>query len=316
MAAPKVRRTGDIFRQKTAIPADGRRVGGFAPGANQASSPIPGNPGRGFGGEGEMPSSPQLVVSFTGLATEKYLYRTPGFSYEALQSPLFLPCVVEDFAFQEQASWTDFTSVAGGDYSTPGAGGPSARKQRTLPLRILATDFIADWIPNYIPPDDLYAELSTILRCRKPFKLAAAIFPSPGYSELTMNATLRSLDRALLPGQASVRYFSIELVEHRTLSVGRRVASRAKGPVKLPTTVKIQPGDTLRKFAQKFYGSPSRWRDIARANDLYSWGGNDDLSLLLQFPTLFPTVQKSFKIPALRAVPKVVQTSAQQMTGS
>lgn len=316
MAAPKVKKTGELFREKKAIPPDGRQVGGFAPGKNRATSAIKGPPGRGFGGSGSLPSTPQLVVVFKGLATEKYLYRSAGFSYEALQSPLYLPCVIEDFAFQEQANFSDFASVAAGDFSTPSAGGPTARKQRTLPLRILATDFAADWIPNYVPPDDLYAELSTILRCRKPFGLTASIFPSPGYNELKMNATLRSLDRSLIPGQASVRYFSVELIEHRTLSVGRRVASRAKGPVKLPTTVKIEPGDTLRGYARKFYGSPAKWRDIARANDLYSWGGDDDLFILLSFPTLFPKVQKSFKIPALRAVPKVTKIKAQPTTGS
>ncbi len=37
-------------------------------------------------------------------------------------------------------------------------------------------------------------------------------------------------------------------------------------PIKRPDTYKVQPGDSLQRIAQRFYGSRSKWRDIQKAN--------------------------------------------------
>jgi nucleoid-associated protein YgaU len=225
---------------------------------------------RPVSGKGRSASGPRLVVTFTPLARERYIYRSESYSHEALKRPLTFPAVVDGFASVEDATFGDYDSLAAGQFAIAGAGGPTARRLRTAELRIFTSDFNAVWLENDLGPDDVHRELTTILRCRKPFKMSAAVYPNPGYGELAMNATVRSVGRELTPGLGNVRYFSASVVEDRKLQIERKgavQASRARG-VKLPTSVTVTEATTLRKLSQRFYGTPNGWRIIAKANNL------------------------------------------------
>lgn len=86
-------------------------------------------------------------------------------------------------------------------------------------------------------------------------------------SNLTINGTLR---------QAGTNYFTraearLDLLEASDANpkVGPVSGGHGgKGGAKLPTFYTVKKGDTLRQIAEKFYGDPSKWKAIARANDL------------------------------------------------
>lgn len=211
----------------------------------------------------------KLTVSLRALQSERYIYRSATFSYEALRQPLILPAVVDDFEWEEVAEWTDYGTVNGGGFSTPAPGPSSARQPRSLTLRILALDFDAPFLSGDARIEKVHNELMTILRCRKPFQILAGIHPSPGYDEVNMNASLRSVRRRLASGQPAARYFDASVVEDRRDLLERRSsqASRKRG-VKLPAAHKIEANDTLSSLSRDYYGSPNHWRLIAEENGI------------------------------------------------
>lgn len=217
---------------------------------------------------------PRLVVSFRPLKRTRYIYRSETYSHEALRKPLKLPAVVDSFTVSEDTVFSEYESLAKGQFALPGAGGPSARRLRATELRIFTADFDADWLESSLDPGDVHKQLTTIMRTRKAFELQAAVYPSPGYGELSMNATIRSVTRELVPGQANVRYFTVSIVEARKLEIeryGAGKASRKKG-TKLPTTYTVDAGESLGFVSRLFYGSPNHWRLIAKANGIKNMG--------------------------------------------
>lgn len=197
-----------------------------------------------------------------------------------LAQQLTLPAVTDDFAFGEEAAFEDYDTATGGEYSQAAAWkGVTRRRLRRLDLTFITTDFSAPWLNSARDQADIRAELSRILRSRSPFRFEANVHPDPGYTELEMNATLRSMTRTLRPGTAGTRYWDLSVVEWRDNAIQRRssVVSRSRGK-QLPTTHTLRAGDTLASLSEKYYGFFAGWRQIAQANGLATWGQNTPLT--------------------------------------
>lgn len=237
---------------------------------------------------------------------ERYRYRSGGFSHEALRKRLIFPAVTDDFQWEETATFNDYATVNAGEFSTPSGGPPTARNERRLDLTVLAADFSPSWMSGDLGILEFHNEIMTVLRCRKPFRMEAGIRPSPGYRELVMNATLRTVRRRLTPGLAGMRYYELSFVEDRQDEQERRgnKAGRKRG-VKLPASHRLVTGDTLRSLSRDYYGTPNLWRLIAEANGLRKIGGEDALLGLARFKK-----SRTIKIPNI-SKPKVKGQSEQ-----
>jgi hypothetical protein len=166
----------------------------------------------------------------------------------------------------------------------------------------------------------------------EPFLLTAAHqLPPRGYSnwslviggpEVQMPATLRSLKVTEKAGEGDARYLAVSFVEYREPTLTRTTTGkkRSGGKTTFPTTVVlygsgrtkwvrgttlvdvpfVQPPLrplTLGVLAKNFYGDSSRWRGIARANNIVSWGANDALITHPRFSALKDDVGIKILIP-------------------
>lgn len=199
-------------------------------------------------------------------------------SKHTLRRPLILPCVLNEFSFEEAAAWENYDTVGGGAFSTPGGGDEKARQLRTTDLEVLTLDWSAPFLAGFSDQATVRRELFAILRHRKPFRLTAAVEPDPGYDELVMNAKLTNIRRRL--GQTpDARYWDLSIEEWRNNEVERQghSPSRGRNGVRLPAMHKLTENDTLDGLARSYYGNYQAWRRIADANGLRNWGARQEL---------------------------------------
>lgn len=203
-----------------------------------------------------------------------------------LKKPLYLPALVGDLAYQEEAGHQDYDTVRRGEFSQPegGRGLKTAKKLLTATLDVYTSWFDVGFLPDIpqsLDPDELRAQLFDIARARRAFDLKVW---RRGFetAEINTAVTLRSGQFTVKSGEAGSRYISIDVKEWRDPTVDRRTstASRKKG-VKLPTTHALTATDTLTSLSQEYYGSPNYWRTIAQANGITKWGSKT----LLASPT-------------------------------
>lgn len=214
-----------------------------------------------------------------------------------LDDALYLPVVLNEFTFSEEAAHQEYDTVAAGQFSVPAAGPATARQLRSTDFETLTLDWDAPWLARAGQDDqDVRRELYKVLRARAPFELLATLQLGRGTEELRMKATLRSIERTLKPGERDTRYYTLALKEWRDPSVERRGAGSAgRGHSSLPTTAVLKADTTFTSLAGHYYGLASRayWAAIANANGLRSWGGNT------------PIVQsKRFKVGDKVKIPK------------
>jgi nucleoid-associated protein YgaU len=197
-----------------------------------------------------------------------------------LRQPLILPAVTDDFAFTEEAAFEDYDTVTGGEYSQPAAWrGATRRRLRRLDITFLTVDFDPPWVQSRRDQATIRDAAFGMLRGRTPVRMEANVYPDPGYTELEMNVTIRSITRTLRPGLAQARYFDLAVTEWRDNAIQRRssTASRRRGTVSLPTTHTLAAGDTLMGLSERYYGFFGGWRQIAQENGLGHWGPNTPL---------------------------------------
>jgi nucleoid-associated protein YgaU len=193
-----------------------------------------------------------------------------------LERPLWLPVVMGDFVVAEEAAHADYETIGAGQFSAPAGGPASARQLREADMQSLTLDWDAPWTIGTRTPAQVKVELYKILRSRRPFLVLATITGSG--TELRMNATLRSINRTLRPGEADTRYYDLQVREWREASVVRKSSAGigrkggAGGQTKLPAKHKLTAGDTFNSLSRDYYGSYTQARDIAQSNGVYGWG--------------------------------------------
>jgi nucleoid-associated protein YgaU len=219
-----------------------------------------------------------------------------------LKRPLYLPALVGDIAYEEEAGHNEFDTVRRGQFSTPqgGRGLNTAKKLASATL-----DVYTSWpelafmptIPQDLDPDEIRGQLYDLLRARRAFNLKVWRH-GLSVAEINSAVTLRGMSPTVKQGEAGARYLTLEVKEWRDPTVDRRTssASRKKG-VKLPTTHILTGSDTLSSLSQEYYGSPNYWRTIAAANGISKWGAKT--------PLASPTVPLSSGVPAAPPLYKV-----------
>lgn len=227
------------------------------------------------------------------------LARIPGVTPKSvLKSPLRFGVVLNDIEWYDSADWRDFSTIANGQRTQPAGG--KAEKGRNL--RTISLDVLTQFQPpptrtdpagprwSYEAPyadsgQKIRQEVAEIVRKRAAFRLAITmhtprITGSP--AELRMNATLRSVTRRTPHGEADSRYLVLEFVEFRSAQTDERSQDKSDA---LPTTHKIEAGDTLKSLAKLYYkGQKQHWDVIKRANKtlLKGYGSEKKLDALMK----------------------------------
>ena len=151
------------------------------------------------------------------------------------------------------------------------------------------------------PRSPLYQvdRLRAVLMKGTPFWLYVGDVEVWGRWDLRMLATLRQLDVSDRAGEPDTRYISAQFVEYRRPRGLSRDERTPKYHPKLPLRVRVYedgywsaPGSidtrhrdappTLHNLATLYYGSPGKWRLIAKANGITNWPASKDLKLLAQ----------------------------------
>lgn len=215
---------------------------------------------------------------------------------------LFLQAPPTDtFSHDHSFSHNDYETVGGIQFSRRGA-----KQLAMVTFDTLVVDW-ANWaFYNGSTIEEISAALIEICESGDPVLLTASHdLPPGGYGnwslalagpEVQMQATLRTLKVEERAGEGDARYLNLSFTEYRDPNISRLGAGRSGGK-SLPTTVTLfmdghatdaasspignPPGDpvTLHMLAKRFYGDPSMWGTIARANRIKGWGGGDALVL-------------------------------------
>jgi hypothetical protein len=135
--------------------------------------------------------------------------------------------------------------------------------------------------------------LRQIMESKTPFRLLIGQPQVWGRWDLSMLATLRTVDVREVAGEPDTRYADAAFTEFvRPELVRRKKKGRPQYHPKLPMTITVykdghakgSDGHTIRKatdlreLAKLFYGSSSKWRLIVQANSaLKGWGPGEDL---------------------------------------
>lgn len=198
------------------------------------------------------------------------LSRIPGVTHPSvLRSSLIFGVILGDFAWDEDAEWREFNTVAAGMRSQPGPGaGSKGRNLRTLDMEVLTQwgrrlEYEHD---RGSTGNEIRDGLAAILRARTPFRFVATLntaFDSDP-AELRMDGRLLAITRTTRHGEPDSRYLSISLSEYRGADTDRR--SRVKSD-KFPRKHKLASNTTLRGLAKLYYKNRgSLWTRIKDGN--------------------------------------------------
>ncbi|HXI94950.1 MAG TPA: hypothetical protein VNG04_02385 [Candidatus Acidoferrum sp.] len=191
-----------------------------------------------------------------------------------LREPLLLPVVIgEELSIDEEYLWEDFTTVASGEHSSPSPG--NSRPLARLTGETMSLTWNPRWLANPdVNPEQVRRELLRIGRRRAIFDLLLVNKPGADFAEFSGYATIRRISSALKRGEADSRYYTLDIVEYRPMSAGRR---KHRYGTRRPTTHALDANDTLRSLARELLGNEGYWRKIAAANGLTHWGSNDPI---------------------------------------
>jgi hypothetical protein len=182
-------------------------------------------------------------------------------------------------------NWATFDTVSGGQHSRPmGAQLLDLRIDTLLMDRLVAdaTTGVVVW-DDAPDPQRVLEELRFIAGAdddRKgpaaPFRLVVnqpAVWEDP---VVDMVATLTGVEPSQQPGEIGTEYLSLSFLEYPELKAGRQ--HRNEQPAK---DHKVSLGkDDLYELAKRYLHSPSKWREIAKANGItgVSPGSESDLA--------------------------------------
>lgn len=227
------------------------------------------------------------------------LSRIPGETpKDVLRAPLYLPAVIDGFAWSEEFSHSEYETVRAGQLSQPAQGPATARMLRTVEdVETLTVEWDPPWLVEQgHDPDDVRRELFAIGRSRKPVELLAT--PKlGGESLLRMDVTVRSIRTQLRRGEPDSLYYSIAITEWRDATGARKGAGRGRSD-KLPTTHKLTATDSLYSLSTHYYHSAVGADDIAKANGIRKFGRKTAL-----------VKSKRYKVGSKIKIPQVVIAS-------
>ena len=219
----------------------------------------------------------------TGLGLRVKLAGLPGFTARRLGGTLpfyFQAPPLDQFEFTGGYNYSDYTTVAAGQFSQP-----QARMLRTLSFETIFTDAKYSWTflrqRNYTPnPLNHVRRLPLIAESGTPIRLTAGQPNLWGVNDLDMAVTLREVRPMEKAHEIDARYVSLSFVEFRHPSLH---LSGAKRPgKKLPVTLRVSTLPVGRKnlyaLAKYYYGSASMWKRIAKANGIKNVSATRNLS--------------------------------------
>jgi hypothetical protein len=230
------------------------------------------------------------------------LARIPGVTpRDLLPDPIVLPAVMNGFSWTEEAYFSEYDTVADGQFAQPAMGPTTARRLRVIDdVEALTIWWDAPWLVDHsMDPEMVYAALFGVLRSRKPIELLAT--PQLGKHQplLRADVTIRSIQPQLRQHEPDSVYYTLRISEDRRPGAGRRGEGRGSH---LPTTHKLTATDTLHSLAEHYYHSAHGWSVIAQANGLKKWGQSTPLVKSPKFK-----VGSKVRIPKLDAEPLTAQ---------
>lgn len=230
---------------------------------------------------------------------------------DMLTEPLYFQCPpLEDFTIEFGADHTDYATVREGQFSRRGG-----RMLRTWSVSTLAVDFLPSWVlPRTVQSmERIQQRLAHLCESGSPFlfvahhdvprEMASAPLVEVG-PKIERHATLRRVRVTEKAGEPDARYFDLDFTEYRVPTVHRQhrgkrkpTAQDTKFPVVvqfdkdgsatetkggLPNIKHTKDDVTLAGLARLYYGDPSKWRVIVRANaeqhpDLKNLGQNEPI---------------------------------------
>lgn len=210
--------------------------------------------------------------------------------------------MLNGFGWTETFSHSEYDTVSGGQFSQPAMGPATARQLRdTDDIETLTMTWEPSWLVELgVDPDDVYDELFSVARSRKPVELLV----SPKLDErplLRMSVTIRSIQIQVRKGEPDTLYYALRLKEWRNASVDRKGA----GAPGLPTTHKLTASDTLHSLSMHYYKTATEWKAIAEANAIKGVGQSTRLVTMARFK-----VGSKLKIPEIRGIKVGVGTAA------
>jgi hypothetical protein len=226
----------------------------------------------------------------TGFGLVVMLREIPGVTAKEVKGilPFTFQCPpLNNFPINRSYPHTDYDPIEGGQRSKPGS-----VQLEVYAWRTLFTWDVARWTllhgEGYTPnPLEMLEKLDRIGKSGKPVHLTARHPKFWDRYEVNTPATLRSCNSEEVQGEFDTRYADIQFVEYRETSLETMQQGGASGgggsnkgsglpgggrDSKLPVVIdskQLGPGkDTLYELARTYYGDPSDWRLIAKANGL------------------------------------------------
>jgi hypothetical protein len=213
--------------------------------------------------------------------TKRHLIKEP-FVFQA--APL------EEFSRQSSYNHSEYDTLRGGQHSRPAGRALEQTGFGTIfvdynaPWDLIPDIFDEEWRSVFPVPDPVAAtkELRRIMNAGTPFLLSVDNPALRGGYDLRMAATFRSLTVTERAGEVDARYVDVSFVEYRDVRVKRFLKGEA-GDDKLPITLLVRRlpkrHDTFSELAKHYYGDPSLWRHIRKANDAFAGiGGHQKLT--------------------------------------